>query len=321
MTSWKLTLPCTRAEAEAIDPETDFGMTPPPVLMTTEEVTDDAERWRLDAYFEGKPPAAVIAAVRALVPSAHAVKAVPERLDDADWLSLSQAGLEPVCAGRFFVHTARHQADVPPGVRAFRIEASRAFGTGHHETTTGCLTMLDRMKARGARFGNIIDLGTGTGLLAFAAMHLWPRAYATATDIDPVAIEVSLENAAINGVPLGPARGRLALGVADGIAAPLVIARAPYDLVIANILAAPLIDFASQFAAIAAPGAEIVLAGLLTRQADAVAAAYRRAGCRLAERLVLGDWTILRLRKRPAARIRRTRRASGSARLPAPEIW
>ncbi|MBX9797537.1 50S ribosomal protein L11 methyltransferase [Sphingomonas sp.] len=308
MTSWKLTLPCTRAEAEAITSgAADPGLEPPPVLMATEGTPDDPLDWRLDAYFEGKPAAAAIAAVRALVPSAAGVKARAEKLPDADWVTLSQAGLEPVRAGRFFVHTSAHGNAVPPGVRAFRIEASRAFGTGHHETTAGCLMMLDAIRRRGGRVRNLIDLGTGTGLLAFAAMHLWPRAQATATDIDPVAIDMSAENAGTNAVPLGLRAGELALGVADGVASALVLARAPYDLVIANILAAPLIDFAPSFAAIAAPGAQIVLAGLLTSQADAVAAAYRRQGCRVAERLVLGDWTILRLRKRARARVRELR--------------
>jgi len=303
--SWKLTLPCTRAEAEAIDAEmVDLGIDPPPVLMTTEEIEDDAEHWRLDAYFEGKPNATAIAAVRALVPSSAKAAARPVHIPDADWVALSQADLTPVRAGRFYVHTGAYANDVPTSVRAYRIEASRAFGTGHHETTTGCLMMLDAIRRRGARVGNLIDLGTGTGLLAFAALHLWPRAYATATDIDPVSIDVSAENAAVNGVPIGNTPGRLAFGVADGVASPLVLDRAPYDLVIANILAAPLIERAGDFTAIAAPGAQIVLAGLLTRQAAAVEAAYRRQGCRVAERLVLGDWTILRLRKRPGFRLR-----------------
>lgn len=296
--SWKLTLPCTRAEAVALDVEALAALEPPPVLMTSEATPDDPGDWRLEAFFEGKPDAAAIAAVRALVPSAAAARAKPERVPDADWVTLSQAGLEPVRAGRFFVHTASHAPSAEPGVRSLRVEASRAFGTGHHETTAGCLTMLDAMRRRGARVENLIDLGTGTGLLAFAAMHLWPRAYATATDIDPVAVEVTAGNAEANGVPLGLGMGRLALAVADGTADAIVERRAPYDLVIANILAAPLIALAPDIAAIAAAKSQLVLAGLLGSQAEGVARAYRRQGYRLAERLDLGDWAILRLRKR-----------------------
>ena len=298
--SWKLTLPCSRAEAEAIDADMAAlaMLDPPPVLMTSEGTPDDSEDWRLDAYFEGKPDRATIAAIRALVPSAGGSAAKPERVPDADWVTLSQSGLEPVRAGRFMVHTGSHAPEPTPDIRAFLIEASRAFGTGHHETTTGCLMMLDRMRRRGARVDNLIDLGTGTGLLAFAALHLWPRAYATATDIDPIAIDVSANNADVNSVPLGLGMGKLALTVADGTTNALVQRRAPYDLVIANILAAPLITLAPDIAAIAAPQSQLVLAGLLGTQAAAVAQAYRRSGYRLAERLDLNDWAILRLRKR-----------------------
>ncbi|OYY67375.1 50S ribosomal protein L11 methyltransferase [Sphingomonas sp. 28-63-12] len=293
--SWKLTLPCTRAEAEAIAGNDE---SPDGVVLMTSEIDEAAGRWRLDAYFDGKPAAATLKAVRALVPSAAGLRARAGPIPDADWVTMSQSGLEPVRAGRFFVHTAAHADAVPAGARAYRIEASRAFGTGHHETTTGCLMMLDAIKRRGARIDNLIDLGTGTGLLAFAALHLWPRAYATATDIDPVSIEVTAENAAINAVPTGQRQGRVALDVADGTASALVQRRAPYDLVIANILADPLIALAPDIAAIAAPGAQVVLAGLLNRRAEDVARAYRRQGFRLAERLGLGDWSILRLRRR-----------------------
>lgn len=299
--SWKLTLPCTRAEAEAIESDSDplALIDPAPVLLTREATVDDPMDWRIDAYFADKPGKAEIAAIRALVPSAGRTDPVIERLDDnQDWVTLSQAGLEPVRAGRFFVYTSAYQGRLPRDLRAFRIEASRAFGTGHHETTTGCLMTLDAMKRAGTRVDNAIDIGTGTGLLAFAALHLWPRAYATATDIDPVSIEVTAENADINGVPTGQRQGRVALRVADGTQDAMVQRRAPYDLIIANILAGPLIELAPDIAAIAAPKAQLVLAGLLTTQAEAVARAYRRQGFRVAGRMVLGDWTILRLRLR-----------------------
>lgn len=298
--SWKLTLPCTRLEAEAIeaDMETLAHLDPTPVLLTREATLDDPDDWRLDAYFAEKPSKATIAAVRSLVPSAGKTPAPVEKVIEEDWVTLSQSGLEPVRAGRFFVHTSSYAGAMPADVRAFRIEASRAFGTGHHETTTGCLMMLDAMKRSGSRVHNLIDIGTGTGLLAFAGLHLWPRAYATATDIDPVSIEVTAENADINHVAMGQGQGRVALAVVDGTQDMLVQRRAPYDLIIANILAGPLIDLAPDIAAIAVAGTQVVLAGLLNTQADAVARAYRRQHFRLASRLVLGDWTILRLRMR-----------------------
>lgn len=299
--SWKVTIPCTRAEAEAIDPEgvAFSSMTAPPVLMTRELTEDDVEDWVLDAYFQDKPGKREIDLLRSLVPSAGNVRVEPERLVEQDWVSLSQAGLEPVSAGRFYVHTSANKGAVPAGARAFQIEAGLAFGTGHHETTTGCLMTLEAMRTSGAVVRNLIDVGTGTGLLAFAGLHLWPHARATASDIDPISIDVTRANAVANGVALGEGVGRLALATAPGLAHRLIERRAPYDLILANILATPLIELAPVIAAATAPGGTVVLAGLLERQADAVTRAYRRAGFRLAGRTVLGHWPTLRMVRRP----------------------
>ncbi|MES2338821.1 MAG: 50S ribosomal protein L11 methyltransferase [Pseudomonadota bacterium] len=283
--SWKTSFPCTRAEAEAIDAADDLAIDA--VLMTTEEVEDDVTRWRLDAYSEARPADAMIAQLRALVPSAGAIDPVIEPLTAQDWVAMSQEGLEPIAEGRFVVHTSAHPVAAPPGGRAFLIDAGRAFGTGHHATTSGCLAMLDRLSDR--RFAAIIDIGTGTGLLAFAAQHLWPAAHVVATDIDPAAIDVTRENAAANDL------SGFELIVADGALSDAITARAPYDLLIANILAGPLVSMAPEVAAIAAPGATIVLAGLLETQRDAVVAAFAACGCALDEIDRRGDWTILRL--------------------------
>lgn len=300
MSSWKVTLPCTRDEAEAIDFEGAelLGIDPAPVLLTSETIPDDPLAWQIEAYFESKPGKAEIAALHALVPSAGRAKPLVEKLPDEDWVTLSQAGIEPVHAGRFYVHTGTNRGDVPEGAKTFLIEAGRAFGTGTHETTSGCLRTLDAMRARGEVVRNLIDVGTGTGLLAFAAMHLWPRAYATASDIDPVAVEVTAENAVVNGVPLGVSMGQLALAAAPGLEHPLLLNRAPYDLIIANVLAGPLIELAPSISAALAEGGTLVLAGLLETQTERVAHAYRRQGLRLAGRTSIGEWPALRLRKR-----------------------
>ena len=282
--SWKVTLPCTRAEAEAIDAADDLAIDA--VLMTSETAEDDRDHWRLDAYIEDEPGPAMLAAIRALVPSAADVAPTVEALTAEDWVTLSQAGLEPIREGRFVVHTAAHADAAPAGATAFLIEAGQAFGTGHHATTAGCLAMLDGLAGT---FANVIDLGTGTGLLAFAARRLWPDARVMATDIDPVAVEVTRDNAALNRV------ADVVLVVADGARDPAIAAAAPYDLVIANILAGPLIAMAAEVAAIAAPGGRVLLAGLLSTQADAVLAAYAALGCGERRRLVRGDWTVLLL--------------------------
>jgi len=318
MSSWKLILPCTRAEAEAIDAndEAVFEIEPSPVLLTSEVIADDPLAWQLEAYFESKPNSAALSAVQALVPSSKGVKAVAEKIRDADWVTLSQAGIEPVHAGRFYVHTDTNKGKVPAGAKAFRIDAGLAFGTGTHETTAGCLLALDRLKAEGKRFENVVDIGTGTGLLAFAALHLWPRAYATASDIDARAVDVTGDNAEINGIPLGGQQGELALAAAAGVEHPLLIGRAPYDLVIANILAGPLVELAPSLGAVLAEGGTLILAGLLKNQVATVAQAYRRQGLRLVHRADRGDWPTLTLAKRVrygTERVTRLSRGKGEA--------
>jgi len=282
--SWKVSLPCTRAEAEAIDAGT---IEIDAVLMTTETVEDDVEHWRLDAYMEHEPDAAMLATLKALVPSAAGTEPQVEALTAQDWVTLSQEGLEPIREGRFVVHTSAHPVAAPEGGRAFLIDAGRAFGTGHHATTSGCLAMLDGLSDR--QFANIIDVGTGTGLLAFAGAHLWPEATVMATDIDPAAVDVTRENAVANGIE------GVDLVVADGALSDAITARAPYDLVIANILAGPLVSMAPELAAIAAPDATIVLAGLLETQRPQVVEAFEGCGCTLEAIDRRGDWTILRL--------------------------
>ena len=303
--TFRVTLPCTLEEAKALagDVPQFAALDSPPVLVTSE--ADGARHWRLDAYFEERPSQADLALLRSLVPSAAQGKPAVDPVGDEDWVTLSQQGLEPIRAGRFFVHTPAHRDAVPADTIAFEIDAGRAFGTGQHETTTGCLIALDRLKVHGASFADVADIGTGTGLLAFAALRLWPAARAIASDIDPVAIEVAAENAAVNRVPLGRARGRLELVVAPGLDHARLRARAPYDLIVANILAGPLVALAPALAGGLAPGGRLILAGLLDRQADRVAAAYRREGLMLAGTIARGEWPTLVLRKRRRVEPRR----------------
>ena len=309
--SWKVSLPCTKAEAEALrDDITPLAMLDePPVLMTSEADPRTPEAWRIDAYFGSEPTRDMVALLRSLVPSAGSCEPDIAAVEDQDWVTLSQQGLEPILAGRFFVHTPLHRDSAPPGSIALEIDAGRAFGTGQHETTSGCLIALSRLKDGGASFSNLLDLGTGTGLLAFAALRLWPAARAIASDLDPISIEVTEENAAINGVPIGRARGQLELAVADGMDDGRLKARAPYDLVIANILAGPLIDLAPSVAAAIAPGGRLILAGLLDHQAVRVAAAYRRQAMMLSFSEKRGEWPTLVMRKRRATEPKAVRRS------------
>lgn len=298
--SWKITLPCTRTEAEmlAADIPEIALLDPPPTLMTSEPDPDRPDAWQLDVYLETRPDRRLIATIRSLVPSASEVEPLITHIPEADWVTLSQSGLEPIRAGRFFIHTPHNADHVPEGMTGFVIDAGRAFGTGHHETTTGCLMMLDRLRRSGLRFDDVADIGTGTGLLAFAAHALWPAAKVIASDIDPVAIEVTTENAAANRIPMGRGRGQVELVVAAGLAHRRLKARLPYDLLIANILAGPLIELAPLFGKAILPGGSLILAGLLDSQADTVARAYRWQGLYLANRIDHGHWPTLRMVKR-----------------------
>ncbi|HMO68955.1 MAG TPA: 50S ribosomal protein L11 methyltransferase [Novosphingobium sp.] len=308
MSSWKITAFAPRAVVEAalIAHEDAFDWDADIVLSGSEIAEDRPEDWRLEAWLSRRPTRADRQAVEALF-AGHAPELVIEQLPEVDWVTQSQQGLEPIRAGRFHVRTPENPPPADASLRDFVIPASQAFGTGQHATTAGCLAMLDAMKRRGIVVRNLADIGTGTGLLAFAALHLWPRALATASDIDPVCAGVVESNARLNGVAMGAGPGALTMVIADGMADPLLEARGPYDLVIANILAGPLIALAPDFARVLVPGGHLLLAGLLETQEPQVRAACRRAGLRLAARMVNGDWSILWLRKRSAASLRATR--------------
>ena len=286
--SWRVTLACSRAQAEAV-PQADDLFTDadtPPVLVADEPDPECPDDWLIHAYFAHQPTAGDLGLLERLGSGPPRL----EQLGEADWVTMSQSGLQPIRAGRFFVHTPTHHPDAQ--AVNFEIDAGLAFGTGQHATTAGCLEALDALARSGASFANIADIGTGTGLLAFAALSLWPGARCIATDIDPIAIDVTRDNAAINAVALGHGAGELLLGVADGMDHRLLAARAPFDLIIANILAGPLIALAPDFASSLAPGGQVILAGLLDTQADAVAAACLREGLAL-HRRGKGEWPVL----------------------------
>ena len=287
--SWRVTVPCTRAQGESI-PDSDelfAGGEVPPVLVADEPDERRPDEWLIHAYFEHEPTPGDISLLGKLGSGAPHI----EKLGEQDWVTMSQAGLRPIRAGRFTVHTPTHAPE--PDRINFEIDAGLAFGTGQHATTAGCLGAL---ASSGRRFANIADIGTGTGLLAFAALALWSDAKAIATDIDPVSIDVTRENAAINGVKLGHGAGELLVAQADGMDSPLLTARAPFDLIIANILAGPLIGLAPDFAKALQSGGTVILAGLLDTQADSVVAAYEKLGFTLDERGA-GQWPVLILER------------------------
>lgn len=210
---------------------------------------------------------------------------------EINWVAKSLEGLAPVIAGGFYVYGSHETGPIPGGLTAMRIDAAQAFGTGHHETTTGCLEAIDKvLKRRRPRV--LLDVGTGTGVLAIAlAKRL--RLPVIASDIDPIAVKTTLENAEQNGV------GKFIIGIeATGLTNPTIAGNAPYDLIVANILAGPLTALAPAMGRVAQRGATIILSGILEHQARGVINAYQRQGMILTEKLQRKDWTTLILQMR-----------------------
>lgn len=298
MKSWKLVAhapkPVVQAALLAHEDieEWDFDL-----VISGSEISEDRPLdWVLEGWYPTRPGKAQKAAIAGLF-EGKAPRIAIEELPDTDWVSESQKGTPPIRAGRFYVHTPDYAPD--PDLINFIIPAAQAFGTGQHETTAGCLEVLSAMKATGMRARSIADIGTGTGLLAFAAGKLWPSARVTASDIDPICADVVHTNADLNSVPIGSLPNQVTMVIADGMEDPLLRLRGPYDLLIANILAGPLVELAPDFAEATSPGGSLLLAGLLSGdQESAVRRAYRRVGFRLAGRLERGDWAVLWFRRR-----------------------
>lgn len=281
---WKASVPATKVEAQDIAAAFELGTEPQAILINEEPFEDAAT---VEALYVAMPDGALL--------SSLAGKPVDVgQLPDVDWIKLSQEGLPPVRAGRFFVYGAHDAGTVPHGVIPIKIEAGLAFGTGHHETTALCLHVLSDLSKR-RRFANVLDLGCGTGLLAIGAAKLW-RKSVLASDIDPVAVEVTKENARANGeAPLIRAL------TADGLDHPALAGQAPYDLIVANILAGPLTRLAPAIARALSPGGMLVLSGLLQWQENLVLSFYRPHGLQLRNARRGGVWSALTL-ERPLAR-------------------
>ncbi len=271
----------TLAEAlEDVEPE--------PVGVGVFEVEDGSGLWEVGAYFTD-PPDEVALALLAAVHGARpfALSELPE----IDWVAKVRRELSPVEAGRFFVYGSHDADKVQPGRVSLLIEATVAFGTGHHGTTLGCLRALDRLVDAGLVAQNVADIGCGTGVLAMAAASVWPNPV-IASDIDAVAVAVAEANVAGNGL-----NGRVICLEATGFDHPRIAAAAPFDVVLANILMGPLIQLAPDMARHIAPGGRAILSGLLVTQAEDVIAAYLAQGFSVETREDLGEWCALTLRK------------------------
>ena len=249
-------------------------------------------KWRVAIHFGAAPDVKAIRALAEAAAGPAAAKALRfERVTAKDWVAESLAGLKPVSAGRFIVHGAHDRAGIPFNRIGIEIEAALAFGTGHHGTTRGCLLALDGLrKKRGNNPLRILDLGTGSGVLAIAAARAM-RQRVLATDIDAAAVRAARDNMRLN-----RAGSLVAVIKADGVTAHALRERAPFDLIFANILLAPLQRFAATLTKFTARGGRLVLSGLLRSQANAALAAYPRLA--LERRIDIDGWSTLVLRRK-----------------------
>jgi ribosomal protein L11 methyltransferase len=284
----QVSVPLTRENAYAL---VDAVMERDDLALTASAHEDeDAGLWVFEATCESPPDLEGFAALARAVLGAD-VDFTVEPVDPAvNWVARSLEGLAPVVAGRFFIYGSHETAPPPRGYTALRIDAAQAFGTGHHQTTTGCLEAAE-MVLRRRRPRRVIDVGTGTGVLALGIARRLRRRV-IGTDIDPIAVVTAVANARDN--ELGPKFTGIC---AAGLDHRAISAGAPYDFLLANILAGPLVALAPRMAALAAPGADIVLSGILAPQARRVLNAYRAQGLILEKRLQRREWTTLWLRR------------------------
>lgn len=288
MTLSQLSTPLSKDQAYAL---VDAVMAAEDLAITASAHEDpETGEWIFEATCDAEPDLeAFVALARAAL--GGSVQFAVEPIDpEVNWVAKSLEGLQPVVAGGFYVHGSHDTGPMPGGLTAIRIDAAQAFGTGHHETTTGCLEAIDRSLKR-RRFRSMLDVGTGTGVLAIA---LAKRTHlpVIASDIDPIAVRTTIENARDNGV------GRYVIALeATGLEHRQIATAAPYDLIVANILAGPLVALAPAMRKVAEPGATVILSGILNHQAPRVVAAYARQGIVLRQKLVKKEWSTLILER------------------------
>lgn len=260
--------------------------------IATMEIDEKNDIWEASVYMFRVDEAEITERFAALLADDFPDATIQrEELPDIDWIAKSLEGLKPVRAGRFVVHGSHDRGTARPGEIAIEIDAGQAFGTGHHGTTAGCLEVINSVM-RSRRVSRVLDLGTGSGVLAIAARKLSP-AQVLATDIDPIATRVARENVRINGIASG-----IALETAPGFHSTAFGRHGPFDLIIANILARPLMRMAPQLAAQLTPGGDVILSGILASQRWKVLAAYNGAGLSHMRTIWREGWVTIHLAKR-----------------------
>lgn len=288
MTTYTAITKLTSSEAAYALSEAMENMEPEPTGVGVFEMEDGSNLWEVGGYFVEEPDEIELLV---LAQAFGAQPFIVSELPEIDWVAKVRRDLSPVEAGRFFVYGSHDADKLPDGRVGLLIEASMAFGTGHHGTTLGCLRALDRLDNEGYRARNVVDIGCGTAVLAMAAACIWPDPV-LASDIDAIAIEVAEVNVAANNL-----QRRVRCLEATGFDHPELQRAAPFDLIFANILMGPLIELAPEIGQVTQSGGHVILSGLLVEQAPQVLVAYEHAGFTLHHREDIGDWATLTLRR------------------------
>ena len=263
-------------------------LTPEPIGVGVFELEDGSGLWEVGAYFLEKPDDISLALLAAVF---QAEEFKISELPQIDWVSKVQRSLKPVVAGRFFVYGSHDSDKVPPDCEPLLIEASMAFGTGHHGTTKGCLLALEQLITDGFKAKNVIDVGCGTAVLAMAAARIF-SANVIASDIDSVAHSVAKMNILANGLDRN-----IQCFEASGFAHEQIKTKNPFDLIFANILLAPLLAIATDISKYSLSGGYVVLSGILSEQAELVVNKYTGVGFSLSNQIEIGEWVTIIFRK------------------------
>ena len=263
-------------------------LTPEPIGVGVFELEDGSGLWEVGAYFSEKPDDISLALLAAVF---QAEEFKISELPQIDWVSKVQRSLKPVVAGRFFVYGSHDSDKVPPDCEPLLIEASMAFGTGHHGTTKGCLLALEQLITDGFKAKNVIDVGCGTAVLAMAAARIF-SANVIASDIDSVAHSVAKMNILANGLDRN-----IQCFEASGFAHEQIKTKNPFDLIFANILLAPLLAIATDISKYSLSGGYVVLSGILSEQAELVVNKYTGVGFSLSNQIEIGEWVTIIFRK------------------------
>ena len=261
-------------------------LNPPPMGVGVFELEDGSGKWEVGAYFHDRPDEiSILILENAFKADGFAISEIPE----TDWVTKVKRELSPVEAGQFFGFGKHDYPKLPKDRVGLLIEASMAFGTGHHGTTKGCLLALDKLVARDKKIDEVIDIGCGTAVLAMAVGKV-SSSRIIASDVDQVAVEVALANLKANNL-----ENRIACIQATGFEDRQIRSNAPFDLVFANILKPTLLDLAPCIRRYLKSGGHAIISGILDLQAIEIIEVYRQNDLEVQDRIDIGEWVTLTL--------------------------